>query len=60
MFRPITKAQNRKTIRVYYSLAVISISIGLITRHSTWYVVAVTLLGLGLFRKCVLMKRLKE
>jgi len=60
MFKPITKERNKKTIMVYYSLAIIFISIGLFTGHATWYVVAVTLLGLGLFRKYWLMKKLKD
>jgi len=60
MFKPITKERNRKTILVYYALAVIFISIGLFTGRSTWNVIGAAFLGLALFRKYFLMKRLKE
>jgi len=51
MFKPITKAQNNKTILVYYALAIIFLSIGLYTGKATWNVVGVFFLGLALFRK---------
>jgi len=59
MFKPITKERNRKTILVYYLLAIIFVSIGLYTQKYTWNVVGAAFLGLGLFRKFFLMKRLK-
>ena len=60
MFKTITKARNRKAIIVYYSLAVIFISIGIFTGRSTWYVVGAVALGSALFRKYWLMKKLKD
>jgi len=59
MFKPITKERNRKTILVYYALAIIFISIGLATQQVTWNVMGAAILGLALFRKYFLMKRLK-
>ena len=55
-----TKAGNRKTIMVYYALALIFGSIGLYQNNSRWYVIAVVFLGLALFRKYWLMKKLKK
>jgi len=60
MLKPINQATNKKTIMVYYSLAVILISVGLFTNKSTWYIMAVAFLGIALFRKYWLHKRLKE
>ena len=60
MFKPITKERNQKTILVYYALAIIFLSIGLYTQHYIWSVMGVAILGLALFRKYILMKRLKE
>jgi len=60
MFKPITKERNRKTILVYYALAIIFISIGLFTKQFTWNVMGIAILGFALFRKYFLMKRLKE
>ena len=60
MFKPITKARNKKRINVYFVLALIFASLGLIIRNTTFYVISVALLSLALFRKYWLMKRLKE
>jgi len=60
VFRTITKAQNKKRIMVYYVLAIIFVTIGLIFRNPTFYVVAVAFLGLALIRKHWLHKRLDE
>ncbi len=60
MWRIITKARNKKTIIVYYALALIFVLIGLYLKNPQWYVVAVAFLLGALFRKYWLMKRLKE
>ena len=60
IFKPITKAQNKKRIMMYYSLTIIFASLGLVIRNTTFYVIAVAFLGLALFRKYWLMKRLKD
>ena len=57
--KPISRERNKKTIMIYYSLAIIFISIGLYQKNSIWYAVAVAFLLLALFRKYWLMKRLK-
>ena len=59
-WKPITKAKNKKAIIIYYSLALIFTSIGLITKQYIWYVSAVLFILLATFRKHWLMKRLKE
>jgi len=57
--KPITKQQNKKRIMIYYSLALIFASIGLYRQDNPiWYVTAAAFLGLALFRKYWLMKRL--
>ena len=45
---------------VYYALAVILIGVGLYTEQLKWYIMAATFLGVALFRKYWLMKRLKD
>jgi len=60
MFKPITKTINKKRINVYFVLALIFASLGLIIRNPSFYVISVALLSLALFRKYWLMKRLKE
>jgi len=60
MVKPITKAQNQKRINVYYIIALIFASLGWIIRNPTFYVISVAFLGLALFRKYFLMKRLKD
>ncbi len=60
MWKTITKANNKKSIMVYYSLALIFVSIGLFTRKGTWYIIAIALMLLASFRKYWLMKRLKD
>jgi len=60
IFKTITKESNKKRIMIYYVLALIFVSIGMIFRNTTFYVAAVAFLGLGLIRKYWLMKRLKE
>ena len=51
MFKPITKARNKKRINVYFVLALIFASLGLIIRNPSFYVISVVLLSLALFRK---------
>ena len=58
-FKPITKERNRKFIIVYYTLALIFVSIGLFTKNATWYVMAIAFIILASIRKFLLMKRLK-
>jgi heme O synthase-like polyprenyltransferase len=60
MWKTTTKARNKKTIIVYYVIALIFISIGLYLKNMQWYVVAVAFLLGALFRKYWLMKRLKD
>ncbi len=60
MWRTISKARNRKTIIVYYVVALVFVSIGLYLKNAQWYVVAVAFLLGALFRKYWLMKRLKD
>jgi len=60
MFKPITKEQNRKTIIVYYLIALVFVIIGLYGDQPGFYIVSIALLLLGLFRKFWLEKRLKE
>jgi len=60
MLKPTTKARNKKTIMVYYAISIILISVGLYTKQSKWYIMAAAFLGVALFRKYWLDKRLKE
>jgi len=57
---PTTKAKNKKAIIIYYSIALIFVSIGLFTSNAQWYIIAVAFLSLAMFRKYWLMKKLKE
>ena len=59
IFRTITKAQNKKKIIIYYAIAIISISIGFYTKNIQWHFLAFVIFGLALFRKYILMKKLK-
>ncbi len=58
--KPVTKSRNKKTIIVYYSLALIFVSVGLYFKDPRWYIIAVAFLLLTLFRKYWLMKKLKS
>jgi len=60
MFKPITKANNKKKIMFYYAIALILIGVGLYTEQSKWYIMAAAFLGVAMFRKYWLDKRLKE
>jgi|TARA_B100001971_G_scaffold204555_1_gene220839 heme O synthase-like polyprenyltransferase len=60
MWKTTTKARNKKTIIVYYVIALIFVSIGLYLNNAQLYVVAVAFLLGALFRKYWLMKRLKD
>jgi len=60
MFKQITKERNRKSIMVYYAIALIFILIGFYTKNIQWIFLALVIFGLALFRKYFLMKRLKE
>ena len=59
MWKTITKEKNKKFIIVYYTLALISVAIGLFTKNATWYVMAIAFIILASIRKFLLMKRLK-
>jgi len=58
MLKPITKEKNRKKMMVYYSIAIIFILIGFYTKNIQWHYFAFVILGMALFRKYWLMKRL--
>jgi len=58
--KPITKALNKKRIMIYYSLALIFVSIGLFLKDATRYIVGIAFLFLGIFRRFWLMKKLRE
>ncbi|MCH8003163.1 MAG: hypothetical protein IH934_00895 [Nanoarchaeota archaeon] len=58
--KTITKARNRKTIMIYYAIAIIFISIGFYTKNIQWHFLAFVIFGIALFRKYWLMKRLKD
>jgi len=60
MLKPITQANNQKRINIYYVLALIFASLGLVIRNSTFYVIGAAFLGIALLRKYFLMKKLKE
>ncbi|MCH8004089.1 MAG: hypothetical protein IH934_05665 [Nanoarchaeota archaeon] len=60
MFKPITKERNKRKIIIYYSIAVIFLAIGFFTNNNQWTIFGIVILGLALFRKYFLMKRLKE
>jgi hypothetical protein len=60
MWKTATKARNKKTIRVYYALALILGGIGLYSNNAQWYVIAGVFLILAYLRKYWLMNRLKE
>jgi len=60
MWKTITKERNRKFIMVYYSLALIFVTIGVFLKNPQWYIIAVAFLILASIRKFVLMKKLKE
>ncbi|MBN4048993.1 hypothetical protein JYT91_00080 [archaeon AH-315-M20] len=44
---------------IYYVLALIFVSVGLFLDDTRWYIIAVVLLLLALFRKYWLMRKLK-
>ncbi|MAH32767.1 hypothetical protein CL615_00485 [archaeon] len=54
------KARNKRKIIIYLSLALIFIIIGMYNNDLKWYILAVVLIILVLFRKYWLMKRLKK
>ncbi|HJN56562.1 MAG TPA: hypothetical protein QGI22_01205 [Candidatus Woesearchaeota archaeon] len=55
------KARNKRKIIIYLSLALIFIIIGMYNNNDLrWYILAVVLIILVLFRKYWLMKRLKK
>lgn len=58
--RTLTKKTNRKIIMVYYVLALVFAAIGIYNNDSRYYVIAVVILALALFRKYWLMRKLKE
>jgi len=60
MFKTITKANNQKKIIIYYSIALIFLAIGFFTDNNQWTYFALVIIGLALFRKYWLDKRLKE
>jgi len=58
--KSITKSQNSKRIRFYYVFALVFVGVGLFSKDPRWYVIGVAFLSLALFRKYILMKRLKD
>ena len=60
MWKTITKENNKKKIMFYYAIAVILIGVGLYTEQSKWYTMAAAFLGVAMFRKYWLHKRLEE
>jgi|ETNmetMinimDraft_2_1059921.scaffolds.fasta_scaffold193882_2 hypothetical protein len=58
--KPITKENNKRTIIVNYSLALIFVAIGLFTSNAAWYILAVVFVLFASVRKYFLMKRLTE
>jgi len=56
----MTKQHNKRMIMIYYAIALVFVSFGLYLKNETWYVVAVVFLGVAMFRKYWLHKRLKE
>ncbi len=60
MWKTTTKARNKKTIIVYYALALILALIGLYLKNAQWYIIAAVFLILAYLRKYWLMKRLKD
>jgi len=60
MFKTITKANNQKKIIIYYAFALIFLVIGFFTGDTKWSYFAILILGLALFRKYWLNKRLKD
>ena len=60
MWKTTTKARNRKTIIVYYVLALILALIGLYLKNAQWYIIAAVFLILAYLRKYWLMNKLKD
>jgi hypothetical protein len=60
MWQTVTKAKNRKFIRVYYSIALVFVLIGLFTKNAQWYGMAAAFLILASIRKYFLMNKLEE
>jgi len=60
MWKTITRARNKKKIMIYYSIALIFLAIGFYTGDNKWSLFALAILGLALFRKYWLHKRLKD
>ena len=60
MWKTATKARNKKTIIVYYALALILALIGLYLKNAQWYIIAAVFLILAYLRKYWLMNKLKD
>lgn len=60
MWKTTTKARNRKTIMIYYVLALILALIGLYLKNAQWYIIAAVFLILAYLRKYWLMNKLKD
>jgi len=60
MFKTISKSNNQKKIMIYYAFALIFLAIGFYTDDNKWSLFALVIVGLAMFRKYWLMKRLKE
>lgn len=58
--KTITKEKNKKTIIIYYLIALVLVIIGLYGNKPRFYILAVALFLLGLFRKFWLEKKLKD
>jgi len=59
MWKTLTKERNRKIIIIYYLIALVFVIIGLYGNKPRFYIIAVALFLLGLFRKFWLEKKLK-
>jgi len=58
--KQLTKSMNKRKIIVYYSLALIFVIVGLYLKDTKWYIIAVVFLGLAMFRKHWLHKKLEK
>jgi len=60
MWKTLTKERNRKIIITYYLIALVFVVVGLYGNKPRFYIIAVAFIGLALFRKFWLEKKLKE
>jgi len=55
-----TKTHNKADIITLYAIALVCAVLGVVYNQPVFYIVAIVLILLGLFRKYWLMKRLKK